>query len=447
MKKIYIATINILLCTFILLIELSLVYKVRFDPFEKEEVLKNIEYLSSDKLEGRLCGSYGNYLAQDFIENSYKESNIKKLNSTYLQDFKVKAPILVEGEPYLKVYDKNNNLVSSYKYGVDFKEAFINFKENHITFDNTEDFKVFPSIIKGTSSSNKSIVLLSSPLDSFDFRSSFIYDTPCDLYITVEENIIKEIGNYLNKGYKIDCFIPYEVKEKVVNNVAGVIKGKNPFLPPLVLTAHFDHMGKGLSGEIYRGALDNASGTSFLLELSSFLSSLPKPSRDIIIVSLNAEEFGLLGSKSFARENKDLLKNSKIINLDMIGSDHNIPITLMAGEDTCFHSDLLKRLCEICNEKKITKIIENKDSSDHASFIKEGFDAVTINDGDVERIHTPNDKIEYISPTAIDRSFSIVWSEIFESAYSSSGLFLLDSKILLLLILLAIISLRLKLKF
>ncbi len=205
-------------------------------------------------------------------------------------------------------------------------------------------------------------------------------------------------------------------------------------------------MGKGLSGEIYRGALDNASGASFLLELSSFLASLPQPSRDIIIVSLNAEEFGLLGSKNFAKENKDLLKNATVINFDMIGSDKDIPLTFMAGEDTCFHSNLLDRLCEICNEKNITNIIENKDSSDHASFIKEGFDAITINDGDVTRIHTPEDKIEYISPTAIDRSFSVVWSEIFDSAYSFSGLFLLDSKVLILLILSALVCLILKLR-
>ncbi|MGU8476421.1 M28 family metallopeptidase [Clostridium perfringens] len=446
MKKLYIATINILLCTFILLIQLSLVYKNRLDPFEREGVLKNIEYLTSDELEGRLCGNEGNYLAQEFIENSFIKSNIKKLNSSYFQDFNVKAPILVEGEPYLKVYDKNNKLVSSYKYGVDFKEAFINFRVNHITFDNTNEFKVLPTIMKGTSSSNNSVVFLSSPVDSFNFRSSFIEDTPCDLYVVVAPNLIKELETYLNKGYKIDCFIPYEVKEKVVNNVTGIIKGKNPFLPPLVLTAHFDHMGKGLSGEIYRGALDNASGASFLLELSSFLASLPQPSRDIIIVSLNAEEFGLLGSKNFAKENKELLKDATVINFDMIGSDKDIPLTFMAGEDTCFHSDLLDRLCEICNEKNITNIIENKDSSDHASFIKEGFDAITINDGDVTRIHTPEDKIEYISPTAIDRSFSVVWSEIFDSAYSSSGLFLLDSKVLILLILSALICLILKLR-
>ncbi|MDZ5253119.1 M28 family metallopeptidase [Clostridium sp. LIBA-8841] len=446
MKRLYITIINVLLCALILMINFSLVYRNKFNPFEKEDVLNNIEYLTSDELEGRLCGNEGNYLAQDFIEKSFIKSNIKEFNSTYLQDFKVKAPILIEGDPYLKVYDKNNNLIVSYKYGVDFKEAFINFRVNNISFDNTNEFKAVPSAIKGTSSSNNSVVFLSSPIDSFNFRSSFIENTPCDLYVLVAPDLIKELEFYLNKGYRIDCFLPYKVEEKEVNNIAGVIKGKNPLLPPLVLTAHFDHMGKGISGEIYRGALDNASGASFLLELSSFLASLPQPSRDIIVVSLNAEEFGLLGSKNFAEENKSLLKGATVINFDMIGSDKNVPLTFMNGEGNCAHSYLLDRLCEICNQKKITTIIENKDSSDHASFIKEGLDSITINDGDITRIHTPEDTIEYISPTAIDRSFSVVWSEIFSTSYSSSGLFLLDLRILVLLILSVLLCIILKLK-
>ena len=69
-----------------------------------------------------------------------------------------------------------------------------------------------------------------------------------------------------------------------------------------------------------------------------------------------------------------------------------------------------------------------------------------MNDGDITRIHTPDDTIEYISPTAIDRSFSVVWSEIFSSSYSSAGLFLLDSKILILLVLSTLICILLKLK-
>lgn len=446
MKKIYIAIINVMLCSLILMVHFSLIFRSKFDPFEREQVLENIKYLTSDELEGRLSGNTGNYLAQDYIEKSFKESHINKFNSKYLHSFNIKAPIPIDGTPFLNVFDENNNIVHSYKYGVDFKEAFINFRVNNISFSKETGFKKMDSIIKGTSSSNENIVFLSTPMDSFNFRSSFTADTPCDLYVLVAPSLIKELETYLNKGYKIDCFLPYEVQEKKVNNVAGVIKGKNPFLPPLILTAHFDHMGKGISGEIYRGALDNASGSAFLLELSSFLASLPPPSRDILIVSLNAEEFGLLGSKDFASKYKDDLKNGTVINFDMIGSDKNVPLTFMSGENQCIHSKLLDRLCEICDKKKITNIIEKKDSSDHASFIKEGFDSITINDGDISRIHTPEDTVDFISKTAIDRSFSVVWSEIFQSSYLSSGLFLLDTKVLILLIILLSITLVLKIK-
>lgn len=447
MKKIYLAIINIMLCCLLLMINFSLVFRSKFNSFEKNEVLKNIEYLTSDKLEGRLCGNTGNYLAQGYIEDSFKENNISKFSSNYLHPFKIKTPIPVKGDPFLNIIDNKGNLVTSYKYGIDFKEAFLNFRVNNISFSKETGFKNTDSIIKGTSSSNESIVFLSAPIDSFNFRSSFMADSPCDLYVLVSPDLIKELESYLNKGYKVDCFLPYEIQEKEVNNVAGIIKGKNPLLPPLILTAHFDHMGKGISGEIYRGALDNASGVSFLLELSSFLASLPPPSRDIIIVSLNAEEFGLLGSKNFIAEYKNLLKGGTAINFDMIGSDKNVPLTFMSGEGDCTHNNLLGRLCEICNNKKITNLVEKKDASDHASFVKEGFDSITINDGDISRIHTPEDTLEHISPTAIDRSFSVVWSEIFQSSYFSSGLFLLDTKILILLLILFSITLILKIKY
>ena len=44
-----------------------------------------------------------------------------------------------------------------------------------------------------------------------------------------------------------------------------------------------------------------------------------KPKRSIIFVALNAEELGLKGSSFFAENNYFDIKNSKVINFDMIG--------------------------------------------------------------------------------------------------------------------------------
>lgn len=440
MKKIKLCLFNCILVTMLLLFHTSLIYKINYHSFTKTNVINRIKFLTSDELEGRLAGSKGNFLAQNYIVDDFKKSKLLPYKFNYLHGFTTYCPIETKGEPELTVKDKNGNLVTSYKYNRDFKEAFLNVTLNDVSFNKQTTVNISPSVFVVKTADNKSALFISSSMDSFNFRSSFIYDSPCDLYTLISPKAFEEIINYYNKGYTIDCSFPYEVKKVEINNVAGVIKGKNPLLPPLVLTAHYDHLGKDLDGNIYRGALDNASGVAFLMELASHLSSLPMPDRDIVIVALNAEEFGLLGAENFAKENITSLKNSKVINFDMIGSDHNIPLTLMTGQDPGDKKDLLSDLTRYCYDKKITHIVESKDSSDHAGFLNEGIDSVTINDGDISKIHTIDDKVEYISQTAIDRALDLVWTEIYDSAYKSSGLFLLDNKILILVFIMCIFS-------
>lgn len=440
MKKFKLCLFNSLLITTLLLFHTSLIYKINYHSFNKNDVMERINYLTSDELEGRLAGNQGNFLAQNYIVDNFKTNNLLPYKFNYLHGFTTYCPIEIEGEPELTVRDENGTLITSYKYNRDFKEAFLNLKLNDVSFNKQSTVNIYPSAFTVKDSNNSSALFISSSMDSFNFRSSFIYDSPADLYTLLSPKAFEEIIKYYNSGYTIDCFFPYEVKEVEINNVAGVIKGKNPLLPPLVLTAHYDHLGKDLDGNIYRGALDNASGVSFLMELASHLSSLPMPDRDIIFVALNAEEFGLLGAEDFAKENLDSLKNSKVINFDMIGSDHNVPLTLMTGQDPGDKKELLEDLTRYCDDKKITHIIESKDSSDHAGFLNEGIDSVTINDGDISKIHTIGDKSEYISQTAIDRALNVVWTEIYDSAYKSSGLFLLDNRIILLVFLMCVLS-------
>ncbi|GAB2870787.1 M28 family metallopeptidase [Pseudoduganella ginsengisoli] len=94
------------------------------------------------------------------------------------------------------------------------------------------------------------------------------------------------------------------------HNVVAKIEGSDPKLKNeyIVYTAHWDHFGidDKLPGprtrQIYHGALDNASGTSALLELAKAYKALPKaPKRSILFVATTAEERGLLGAKYYAK--------------------------------------------------------------------------------------------------------------------------------------------------
>lgn len=90
-------------------------------------------------------------------------------------------------------------------------------------------------------------------------------------------------------------------------NVVARLRGSDPTLAAehIALTAHLDHVGIGapVNGDrIYNGALDNALGTSILIEAAELLVRAGKrPKRSVLFVALTAEEKGLLGAEHFAR--------------------------------------------------------------------------------------------------------------------------------------------------
>ena len=96
--------------------------------------------------------------------------------------------------------------------------------------------------------------------------------------------------------------------------------------PPLrdeyvVYTTHWDHFGIGpaVDGDrIYRGALDNASGTAGLLEIARALAQAePRPRRSILFLFVTGEEQGLLGSTYYATHPLyPLAKTLAVLNLD-----------------------------------------------------------------------------------------------------------------------------------
>jgi Zn-dependent M28 family amino/carboxypeptidase len=88
------------------------------------------------------------------------------------------------------------------------------------------------------------------------------------------------------------------------HNVAGRVVGSGHPDETVIYSAHWDHLGVGLSDargdRIYNGALDNASGVAALLEMGRAFATGPKPDRSVLFLSVTAEEKGLLGSEYYA---------------------------------------------------------------------------------------------------------------------------------------------------
>lgn len=112
-------------------------------------------------------------------------------------------------------------------------------------------------------------------------------------------------------------------------NLIGLIPGKNENLKnkPLILSAHYDHVGfnRNIStgDNIINGANDNAASVATVLEIARYFAD-NQQDRPILIVFFTAEEKGLKGAshlaKRFLNEN---IAPFALINFEMVGVPMN----------------------------------------------------------------------------------------------------------------------------
>lgn len=427
MKKLI---IQYILCVSLILSSLSFQNYFNIYNFNTSNVKKNISYLSDDNFKGRLAGTLENQIAEKFIKDTFIKNDLLPFDDSFLQSFNVKYPKALDDNPSLLVIDNNNNIVEKFDYGVDYKEDFINFKVNEATFDkshiknNNEDNLVIKT-------DNASIMFYATDSEDLNFRSSFMIYSPFDLYIKVKIDELKKLNNFLDMGNSIYVYIPYEISEANVNNVMGYAKGVNKKKNPIILSCHFDHMGQDILGNVYNGALDNASGTAFLLEMVNYIQKLGKADRDILFVAFNAEEFGCIGSNEFLDKYKDKISESKIYNFDMIGSLEGVPLCIMGGDKDTKETALIKDLTKIFEEEKIYFNYLFENASDHEGFRKNNIEAVTLSDYDLSRIHTLNDKAQYIDEAAIKRCFNVISQELIRNYYKYNPLIYYNKEVLI----------------
>ncbi|MDX9728339.1 MAG: M20/M25/M40 family metallo-hydrolase [Bacteroidales bacterium] len=209
------------------------------------------------------------------------------------------------------------------------------------------------------------------------------------------------------------------VKDTVIsNNIVGYIEGSDASLKneAVMFTAHYDHVGKDASGNIYNGANDNASGSVGLLNIASAFSALKKkPARSAIFIWTTGEEEGLHGS-TYYTENPffPLEKTVAAINFDMIGRsrrDTDVGASLtgeidITGRDTIriIHGadcpDLIAKATEACVEQEIHPIDDGKGThfsgSDHYPFYRKKIPVLFFFTGLHKDYHKPSDDYEFI---------------------------------------------------
>jgi Zn-dependent M28 family amino/carboxypeptidase len=168
--------------------------------------------------------------------------------------------------------------------------------------------------------------------------------------------------------------------------VVGVLEGSDPKLKEeaVVFTAHYDAFGAE-DGKIYYGAADNALGTAEMLAVAESYAKLEaRPKRSMIFLAVTAEEYGLHGSKYWAKNPTwNIKKVAANLNLDGIGSEVYGPVKVIVGYGA-EHSSLGPMLDNVARSLGIETIPDPFPEekvfyrSDHYSFVERGVPALML---------------------------------------------------------------------
>jgi Zn-dependent M28 family amino/carboxypeptidase len=129
------------------------------------------------------------------------------------------------------------------------------------------------------------------------------------------------IGTTTADSYAIKAKM--NIAEKSLQNVVGVLEGKNNKAEQVVFSGHYDHIGflKAVDGDsIANGADDDASGTTAVIALAKHFKALNNNNRTLVFVAFTAEEVGGFGAKYFS-ENMNPDAVMAMFNIEMIGKE------------------------------------------------------------------------------------------------------------------------------
>ncbi|MBM7714908.1 hypothetical protein JOC94_001880 [Bacillus thermophilus] len=202
-------------------------------------------------------------------------------------------------------------------------------------------------------------------------------------------------------------------------NVIAVNKPKGISNPELVyVTAHYDSVSRS------PGANDNGSGTSTMLELARAMKHL-ETTKEIRFVAFGAEEIGLVGSRYYVGQLPagDIERSIANFNLDMVGTKYEsasqLHVNTVDGNSNLVWESVKAASEQLEIDEGILNLYQFS-RSDHVPFHEAGIDAALFiwmvpgTAGLEPWYHTPDDKIENISPERVQLVGNVIQSAVTE---------------------------------
>lgn len=372
----------------------------------------DIDYLCSDKLAGRGYVNGGLEKAAQYIASEFKKAGLQPVANSWYQNFSMpvntfpsKMKVLVDkkelkpgteylvkaSSPSLKgefpVYHvslKNLETDSAYQVlqRMNWKQTVLVI--DTMTYEDEDIDKRYKRLIHNQLNA-KAIVIKSKR------RLIWTVATAQAAYLTLECDpaFVQSSNQRIYFDIKADFKPKYPAK-----NVWGMVPGTRYPDSFLVISAHYDHLGKMGSKTIFPGANDNASGTAMMLELARYYGANPQPF-SVLFLAFTAEEAGLIGSHYYTLNPAFPLSNIRfLMNLDLEGTGKD---GITAVNATLFEEDFQKLVSINDSGKYLSKILPRGEAanSDHYWFSKNGVPCFFIYQmGEYGHYHDPGDRPE-----------------------------------------------------
>lgn len=451
----------------------------------EEDLKRHLLVIAADSMEGRDTGSKGQKMAADYIARHFKNIGLLPAVST------------PEGKSYYQTYKmakrtwKNTTSLSvagtTYKFGTDFYPirytvaSPFQLKAEVVVIDGEKienltkvDFKGKAVIfLEHKYETNKKIaakakdlgataVLVVKSTSDAGFKDAlteyaYYYTAGQSGFVSKKDESIfyispaiasailggKKLETVLKKiGYNAPKLITIsaEYTEKVEftsENVVGLLEGTDKKDEYVIVTAHYDHVGKQ-GGVIHNGADDDGSGTVSVMEIAEAFAKAAqngnRPRRSMVFMTVSGEEKGLYGSQYYTDFDPIFpLANTVVdLNIDMVGriggeyiAKNEPNYIYLIGSDKL--SSELHEISETTNKNQDKLILDykyNNDSdpnrfyyrSDHYNFAKNDIPIIFYFNGVHDDYHKPTDDIEKIHFPKMTKIARLVFSTAWEIA-------------------------------
>jgi aminopeptidase YwaD len=398
-----------------------------------DQMRYDVQYLASDRLEGRETGMPGEKLAYEYIIGKFGNVGLMPYgdSATYIQAFPFSAPpergpgnTLQLGRNTLKVgtdfYPVSWSASTTVRtrsvkvgYGIVAPELGRNDYEGLEVKDHAAVMRISspdgihphskwaayhdlrPRIEKAIELGANAVLLYNDDATADDpdsLLTSRIKPTSVPVVFLTKSGA-KKLGL---DGDPIAMNVDIQRKQMHGHNVVGLLD--NGQANVVVIGAHYDHLGYGDEGSLHRGeraihngADDNASGVAALLQLARDLREMPEAhGNDYLFIAFSGEEKGLFGSNWWTKNPTLALGEiNYMINMDMVGRLDSAGTIMVNGVGTSPTWGEVKR--NLVGGLDVRTSEGGVGPSDHTSFYLQGIPAIHFFTGSHNEYHKPGD--------------------------------------------------------